>query len=207
MKLQHGLVACACLGVVVYLVHDARSRRAEIDGLRAQLAAVASAPAPTVTVREVTRELVPVPAPHDEEPAAAAAAAPGANAEAKGAAPSPPRMEPAEQRARYSSKFNEEPRDAQWASASQATATAKLTAVLPPSSELTSVECRSSMCKIETVHEDVERYHEFAKGAFMDPKTVPWNGAFFSTGSVDPATGKFVAVAYLVREGEPMPQL
>jgi hypothetical protein len=205
MRLSQGLLACACAGLVVYLVQDHLAHQREIAGLRAEMGAIARSPAdppPAVTVREI-REIA-APRPDREGGENAAAAAPTASADAPSANRAP--ADATERRVQYNAKFSDEYRDAQWATASQDVATAKLKTILPPTSELKSVECRSSMCKIETTHEDAEHYRDFANNAFMNPTTVPWNGAFFSTGAEDPATGRFVAVAYLGREGQPLPQ-
>jgi hypothetical protein len=207
MKSVRGLIACVAVGITAYLVYDLRAQQAEIAALHADVGTLTHAlgeARPSVTVREITREITAKPADREPEPLAAP--------EPSGATPGapPPARAPVtstEIRVRYDAKFNDERADAEWSRASQATATTKLSAVLPPSSELKSVECRASMCKIETLHQDVEHYQAFAQSAFMDSTTVPWNGGFFSTGAVEPGTGKFLAVAYLSREGQELPQL
>jgi hypothetical protein len=207
MRLKQALVACACVGVVAYLVQDRRAQQADAARLRAEVRSLSRTP--EVPRRAVEHETIRV---IREEPAApdpAAAAVPGPtpqpNAPPASSAPAP--ATPAEIHARFDARFNEERRDEAWAGTSQRTATSRISAVLPATSKLQSIECRASMCRIETTHEDAGHYRNFVRDGFLDPNTAPWNGAYFSTAVPDPDSGKLVATAYLAREGESLPDI
>jgi hypothetical protein len=100
--------------------------------------------------------------------------------------------------------FDHEKEDRTWTAST--TARAKISALLPATSELRSIECRTSMCRIETAHHDPESYQRFVRTAFMDPETRLWNGGAFS--KVLPGQdgqGTVITVAYLAREGQGLP--
>jgi hypothetical protein len=120
-----------------------------------------------------------------------------------GARPRP--LEVAEVRDLYESSFTHEKPDPQWVAEAQSTAEAKLTGAMPETSQVRSIACRSSMCRLETVHEDVEHYQQFVQSAFFNPETKLWNGGFFSTPLSAPGDGKLVIVSYLARDGEDLP--
>jgi hypothetical protein len=94
-----------------------------------------------------------------------------------------------------------------WAGDASRTAASKLRALLPDGSATRSIECRDSMCRIETEHADAARYSKFVRSAFLDGTTQLWNGGFFSS-IVEDASGsggKLVSVAYLAPEGQTLP--
>ena len=89
----------------------------------------------------------------------------------------------------------------------QRTIEKRIAAILPEPSRLRALECRASMCRIETVHHGPESYQDFAQAAFMDPATRLGDGGVFSTPLADPADGELVTVTYLARDGEKLPLL
>jgi hypothetical protein len=96
--------------------------------------------------------------------------------------------------------------DASWAGTAQNLASERLRATLPEGSEVRSVECRASLCRIETSHTDEQRYESFVRQTFLDPKTQLWNGGLFSTTLDDgQSEGRLVMVSYLAREGQAVP--
>jgi hypothetical protein len=101
--------------------------------------------------------------------------------------------------------FTGEQPDPQWVAQAQSTAKTKLTEAMPDTSSVRSIACRSSMCRIETIHEDVQHYQEFVQRAFLNPETKVWNGGFFSTPLTAPGNGKLVVVSYLARDGADLP--
>ncbi|HTE53459.1 MAG TPA: hypothetical protein VK698_21540 [Kofleriaceae bacterium] len=80
-------------------------------------------------------------------------------------------------------------------------------AVLPPGSSVSRLECRSSLCRVETVHANIDEFRTFADRAYMtvDPTRVS-NGPVFAGLVHAPVEGEpLVAVAYLGREGSVLP--
>jgi hypothetical protein len=116
-------------------------------------------------------------------------------------------LQPAKLRERLDSTFHAEPFDSGWAGGAQRLAAERLRETLPEGSEVRSVECRSSLCRIETSHTDGPHYQEFVRKAFLNPDTKLWNGGLFSTRLDDAsqAEGRTVVVAYLARDGQGIP--
>jgi hypothetical protein len=104
---------------------------------------------------------------------------------------------------RLEGAFLREDSDAQWIAKVKGPAAAKLRELLPAGSGMRAIECRTSLCRIETIHRDFETFVHFAEAAFTDPSRRLWNGASTSVPLTDnPADGIFVT--YLAREGEPL---
>lgn len=197
MKPVHLLWAVPFVGLIAMHLADQRRHESELAEIRSELGArsapraeralseaprLASGPAASIRVAEA-----PAPAPAAEAP------------------PKPP-MEAAEVRDHLEGTFTQQRADVQSDEARQ-TAEARLTAVLPATAKLQSLECRTSLCRIETIHQSAESYQQFVKGAFLDPKTKIWNAGFFSTQLTDPVDGKLVIVSYLARDGEELPPI
>jgi hypothetical protein len=78
-------------------------------------------------------------------------------------------------------------------------------AALPIGSSVRSVECRGSLCRVETAHPGVDEFRDFVQRAFQDLSRVS-NGPAFVTLLEEPAPGRpVVAVAYVGREGTTLP--
>jgi hypothetical protein len=78
--------------------------------------------------------------------------------------------------------------------------------VLPTTSSVHRIECRSSLCRIETVHPSLGEFRDFAQLAFFahDPKVG--NGPVFVGLLAEPAPGEpVIAVAYVGRQGSVLP--
>ena len=116
-------------------------------------------------------------------------------------AASPPPVEP---NVRLASAFVAERPDPAWTEAANRLADARLGAALPASSALRSVECRSSLCRIETVHPDMEHYQRFFQRAFVDQDTRAWNGAVTTAELTEAGDGSVHVISYLAREGSPL---
>ena len=113
-------------------------------------------------------------------------------------------------RERIARAFSSEKSDPTWAQQAQRTAEARLRRNLPAGVTLRAVECRTSLCRIETTHENMDVYQRFVEMAFMKMDTQVWNGASFSTPvEADGAERGFpvAIVSYLAREGRALPQL
>lgn len=80
-----------------------------------------------------------------------------------------------------------------------------LHAVLPVGSSVRSVECRGSLCRVETVHRGLDELREFAHRAFQESPRVT-NGPAFISMLEEPVAGKpVVAVVYIGRAGTVLP--
>jgi hypothetical protein len=78
-------------------------------------------------------------------------------------------------------------------------------ALLPAGSSIRTVQCRGSLCRIETVHLGVDQLRDFVQHAFQDVPRV-WNGPAFVSLLDEPTPGTpVVAVAYVGREGTQLP--
>jgi hypothetical protein len=80
-------------------------------------------------------------------------------------------------------------------------------AVLPAGSSVRSVECRGSLCRVETQHAGFDDFRDFVQRAFQGQPVAPVsNGPVFVNLLEEPAPGKpVVAVAYVGREGTALP--
>ncbi len=198
MKTWHVLGACAAAGawLTVSYVQQQHARE-ELQALSTRLERLTTTQreqpppreAPPATVVREVRVEVPTPAP------AAAPEPPPAPV----ATPQPAPVEVVGER--IEERFGTEPPDTAWARGAEHTAEGGVRAALPDHSLLRSVECRASMCRIETEHADSERSQAFVRTAFMTPGRQVWNGGFLSMRSGDSADGRVVMVTFLAREG------
>jgi hypothetical protein len=101
--------------------------------------------------------------------------------------------------------FVKEAEDRAWAPEARHGIEEKLTGALPDGSSVSSVSCRSTMCRVETVHADVGHYGEFVRHAFLNPAAQVWTGPGFSMVMGEPGSGKLVTVAFLARPGSNLP--
>src|ERR1019366_1733049 len=118
----------------------------------------------------------------------------------------PRRMTREEIRDGYEMAFIEEPEDSSWASSARSVATQRIDAILPAGSALRSVDCRTSFCRIETNHVDLEHYKQFVERALVDPQSSVWNGATFST-VIDSNSEGMNIVSFVSRDGQTLPRL
>lgn len=110
-----------------------------------------------------------------------------------------------EARDEMESAFIDESNDPGWALQAERIAQEKLDMAMPQASALLSVECRSSMCRIETVHRNPDDYGQFQQSAFARPETQIWNAASLSTPLRPDDSGGMVIVSYVAREGRTLP--
>jgi hypothetical protein len=102
------------------------------------------------------------------------------------------------------STFDAEPRDAAWSNQADRQLTAAVNAGMPKGSSLDKAECRTSLCKVETHHGNLEEFRSFVNDAFMDRERQVWNGGFYAA-VVDQSDEGVVAVSYLAKEGQSVP--
>lgn len=146
------------------------------------------------------------------EPVRPAAAAPAAAEPATGdsaqAPPANPVRTRGEVRDGLEAVFQNDPYDAAWSQQTAATLTRGIHAVLPPGSRLERLDCRGTLCRIETSHADLEAYRVYTLDTFQGHDTRVITGAAFQTVVGEPVPGKpVVAVAFVARDGHDLPDL
>lgn len=139
------------------------------------------------------------------DPAGAAPAAvevvPGTEPAKVGPAPSSEEV-----RDRLQVFFNAEAVDSTWSREAAETLTKGIETRLPPGSRLHRVECRGTLCRIETSHLDADGFRTYAQSAFLSHETRVSSNGFFASLLGEPAAGASVTgVAYLAREGKQLP--
>jgi len=111
-----------------------------------------------------------------------------------------------EAQARLASFFESELVDSSWRWKATDSLTKGVQAALPAGSTLRRLECRGTLCRIETEHADLAAFRTFAQNAFLNTVTRLGNSGFFSSLVGDSnADGPLTAVAYLAREGKQLP--
>lgn len=87
-----------------------------------------------------------------------------------------PARTPAEMRSELQSAFDQDSLHGAWTSTRQRAAVEALTAALPGGSSLRSLECRESMCSLETEHPDGPHFQSFWHSAFGTAHHVSIDG-------------------------------
>jgi hypothetical protein len=206
---QAAVATCIVIAVaaVALSLVDRKRQSAEMADLQKRVASlsVSTASAEEAPPSSPYRAYEPAPAPPVAAPTASAAPAP-ALASKEEARPAPA---PAEVRDSFEIAFGGDKPDPGWTGADQRRASQKIQAALPEGSHMRSFDCRASLCRIETSHEDPSHYRAFVRAAFLDPETQLWNAGMFSTRSSDEAAPgePLVMVSYLAREGQALPNI
>ena len=77
---------------------------------------------------------------------------------------------------------------------------------LPDGSSLRSVQCRGTLCRIETAHTSVQEFHGFIQRAFQSPESKIANAPVFAGPLASAVPGEpLIVVAYLGSEGGTLP--
>ncbi|MGE6757449.1 hypothetical protein ACQKGO_05500 [Corallococcus interemptor] len=145
-----------------------------------------------------------------EARATASRVAPGQSPEALGppdaglkieeVAEAPPEPAPDEEVARMDARFFSEGVDTAWSHAATRRAE-RLGAVLPPGARIVSLECRSSMCRLQMSHPSQDAFRQFLREGLMEDADA-WDGPFMAALTGTPGrSGEVEAVAYLARAG------
>ena len=102
--------------------------------------------------------------------------------------------------------FAAESVDGPWATRARRTAAAHLDAKLPEGSRIDAIECRSTLCRVRSVHPSAARADEFASGVALRNEAAPWAGDV-TLGVIEQAPNgtAVTVVAYLAREGVNLP--
>ncbi|HRC54642.1 MAG TPA: hypothetical protein PKU97_01910 [Kofleriaceae bacterium] len=117
----------------------------------------------------------------------------------------PPGPSPMDVRDRISERFFSESVDSAWTQQ----AVGKLERILPPllpaGSVMRRVECRSSMCRVESAHQGIDEFGTFVRNAFASDSGIS-EGGFFAGVLAEPQPGQpVVTVAYVARRGHSLP--
>jgi hypothetical protein len=130
------------------------------------------------------------------EPASGDARPPGE----EGQRPAPEEPTPDEVVARLDARFFGEGVDPAWSRDATPRAE-RLGGLLPRGARVVSLECRSSMCRLEMSHPDLESFQGFLRDGLLGEANT-WDGAFMATLKSAPGRpGGVEAVAYLARSG------
>jgi hypothetical protein len=199
-------VAVACLSIAV--LGKRRPTRSELTGeeiesLRSELADVKRQSllnGGLLALGESTRlSRVPLAAPTDT-PVATQPAAPQSSVDeekekAEAQASEAKIMDEASQR------FRAEAIDAEWSATAPGVVRSAIASNIPAGSQLVNVECRSTSCRIEASHRDLDGFQKFVDTSFMSREKKLWSAGFLS--AVTEQTGASVSsVTYYWREAK-----
>lgn len=130
------------------------------------------------------------------EPSPSGARPPGE----EGEGPASGEPTPEEMVARLDARFFGEAVDPAWSRDATPRAE-RLGVLLPRGARVVSLECRSSMCRLEMSHPDLESFQGFVRDGLLGEANT-WDGAFMAALKSAPGRpGGVEAVAYLARSG------
>jgi len=99
-------------------------------------------------------------------------------------------------------QFLQQALDVSWASQAKSGLDTGLGHLLDKRSSVTSIECRSSLCRVELTHQDERAYASFAD-VFV--KSQVWKGPGFFSKQGETRGGEWIMVIFLAREGTELP--
>lgn len=119
--------------------------------------------------------------------------------------PKAPEISDAERRAFVAQSFDHEPRDPTWAPESELRAL--LHDTLPAGAVLRALDCRQTLCRLETAHPDVASHATFVQSLmFGQPgRERPYGGALFDEPAPAADDPGLRSTTYLLRSGRQMP--
>jgi hypothetical protein len=214
MKTKTVLVGVA-FGIAMAAVYlNSRATRQEVALLRGELARISLAAQESA---EAVPRLVPVPVPVPSARERATLVSPSASVaeekERTAPPPDPARRKPptriesfAPIRDGLEAVFQSERVDASWADGARSIAENGLASRLPEGSRLGVVECRTTVCRVESVHDSQLQASKFSRDTFADHNKRPWKGSY-ATGLIaeDKTTGQVTMVTFLLRESAELP--
>jgi hypothetical protein len=103
-------------------------------------------------------------------------------------------------------KFTAEARDSDWTGTAERDLHAALSATLPEGTTLGKVECRTSFCRVESFHQDLEHFQQFVDKAYMGREKQVWNAGFTAV-VTSQSPSRVTALSYVAREGQAIPAL
>jgi hypothetical protein len=111
---------------------------------------------------------------------------------------------PAEIVAQLDSEFFAEPPSSPWSSHATTKASKVLPALLPPGSSLGRIECRTTLCRIEATHANLDSFLNFTDAMGRNRETGLWNGTITAQ-VVGQTPGAVQAVTFVSKEGATIP--
>jgi hypothetical protein len=105
---------------------------------------------------------------------------------------------------RMETTFTSQRIDASWARDSVRSLRAALESNASSGSGVRDIECRESLCRVETWHSEPVEFLKFGEAHFHGPDAA-WSGPVFAAQQNIDRDGKIMAVAYLAREGTDLP--
>ncbi len=116
----------------------------------------------------------------------------------------PPPVSKADMISRMETTFTSQRIDASWARDSVRSLRAALESNASSGSGVRDIECRESLCRVETWHSEPVEFLKFGEAHFHGPDAA-WSGPVFAAQQNIDRDGKIMAVAYLAREGTDLP--
>jgi hypothetical protein len=102
--------------------------------------------------------------------------------------------------------FYSAPRDRSWGAEAEGTVRNALKRTMPEGSQMESLNCTASLCRIETTHASPGDYQKFVEASITGPESGLWNGAAFSS-VVRDDRGELTVVSFIAREGTELPMV
>ncbi|MCY1074122.1 hypothetical protein [Archangium lansingense] len=204
------------LGLVAWTLWAHHERAAELEQARAEMSELRASmqqqarqnAAEVATARQLLEQTTQVQVQTARRLAAAEAQAPTASTE-KAAPASPPDVAlapeaptPREISDHVEEVFYQEPSDPQWEASAVQGLRDRLTTLLPEKAQVRSLECHSSLCRLELSFSEEEQLQRFMSGQTQGEGL--WKGASM-TFREENTGAEVVAVSYLVREGHSLP--
>jgi len=121
--------------------------------------------------------------------------------------PDQPKEQPSdvEVRAKLDGQFNSQRADPSWSKQTTTLLNNHISQGIPSGSKVVSIECKSSMCRVESKHNDVATYQKYVNEALLFPQGG-WDGPLM-TQITNPGVEPVTSVAYLLRDGEDMERI
>jgi len=196
-------LALAAVAVIAWLGLEIRSRNAQISGLGAEVAALAH------SVRTLEQRPPQVRVEERTVVETARSTTERENAVQK--------ADPTEERrldqeamiaalpVTLANRLEAEPADVKWASATRSQLRDAIDKLASPAAEVTSVECRTSLCRLQGTFQSKEAFNSMMHGIFgsAEKDRVPHSGAVAPVFE-QRSDGKFHATVYMSREGTPL---
>lgn len=179
------------------LAHD--STRGEVASLRAELASLKANSAAALLLAQQSAQLEQQ---KSEKTAAPAADKEPAPSQASAATEAP--LTQAEVAVFLDNTFDAEPLDPAWGQTATLEATRALSAGIPDGTTVRGVQCRTTLCRVETSHKNLDDFRAFATGSLLGRERRIWNGGVSTQVREESATG-VTAVTYIAKEGQSVP--
>jgi hypothetical protein len=116
--------------------------------------------------------------------------------------PDPP--DAAALRAQIARSFEAEPRDPHWSPEMERSIEEAMARTLPTGSSIRRIDCRSSLCRVESQHDSNAAYQAFLERLLLSPEGRLRHGGVLVGPVDDRAPGALVGLLYLAREGHPL---